>query len=183
MDHPAKSQSRSPSAASVPLNEPRPPLPDWSWRGRAWPIYFREARGSHEAARRGWPAGLAASAHSWGWAVSEASCLSGLGYGYNESRLGDGDGVAAGGGAKPSPASGVREEHQLYWLCSTLSNDQRLPISQIYKKRGFNWCSILVRKAWNDSLMLVIKTLLFSYSPVCSNGTGAVYTLVDLWPS
>lgn len=114
MDHPAKSQSRSPSAASVPLNEPRPPLPDWSWRGRAWPIYFREARGSHEAARRGWPAGLAASAHSWGWAVSEASCLSGLGYGYNESRLGDGDGVAAGGGAKPSPASGVREEHQLY---------------------------------------------------------------------
>lgn len=107
-------KSRSPTAASVPLNEPRPPLPDWSWRGRAWPIYFREARGSHEAARHGWPAGLAASAHSWGWAVSEASCLSGLGYGYNESRLGDGDGVAAGGGAKPSPASGVREEHQLY---------------------------------------------------------------------
>lgn len=111
---PNKKKNRIPTAASVPLNEPRPPLPDWSWRGRAWPIYFREARGSREAARCGWPAGLAGSAHSWGWAVSEASCLSGLGYGYNESRLGDGDGVAAGGGAKPSPASGVRKEHQLY---------------------------------------------------------------------
>lgn len=57
--------------------------------------------------------------HSWGWAVSEVSCLSGGGYGrgHNESRLGAGDGVAVGGGgAKPSPASGVREEHQLYYL-------------------------------------------------------------------
>ncbi len=55
---------------------------------------------------------------SWGWAVSEVSCLSGSGYGrgHNESHLDAGDGVAVGGGAKPSPASGVREEHQLYYL-------------------------------------------------------------------
>lgn len=54
---------------------------------------------------------------SWGWAVSEVSCLSGGGdgQGHNERRLGDGDGVAV-GGAKPSPVSGVREEHQLYYL-------------------------------------------------------------------
>ena len=56
--------------------------------------------------------------HSWGWAVSEVSCLSGVGYGRdrNEGHRGAGDGVAVGGGAKPSPASGVREEQQLYYL-------------------------------------------------------------------
>lgn len=56
--------------------------------------------------------------HSWGWAVSEVSCLSGGGYERirNERRQGAGDGVAVGGGAKPSPASGMREEHQLYYL-------------------------------------------------------------------
>ena len=66
----------------------------------------------------GCPEGLAGSVRSWGWAVSEVSCLSlgGYGRGHNESRLGAGDGVAVGGGAKPSPASGVREEHQLYYL-------------------------------------------------------------------
>lgn len=54
--------------------------------------------------------------HSWGWAVSEVSCLSGgdYGQGHNESRLGAG--VVVGGGAKPSPASAMREEHQLYSL-------------------------------------------------------------------
>lgn len=62
--------------------------------------------------------GLAGIVHSWGWAVSEVSCLSGCGYGrgHNERHQDAGDGVVVGGGAKPSPASGVREEHQLYYL-------------------------------------------------------------------
>lgn len=108
-------------ATSVPSNEDRSPLPDWSLRGRVWPIYFREVTGSREAVSCGWPEGLVGSVHSWGWAVSEVSCLSGgdYGWGHNESRLGAGDGVAVGGGAKPSPASGVREEHQLYYLYSS----------------------------------------------------------------
>lgn len=73
--------------------------------------------------------------HSWGWAVSELSCLSGGDYelGHNESRLGAGDGVVdgGGGGAKSSPASGVREEHQLYHLFSSTQGNKSLPISQI----------------------------------------------------
>lgn len=56
--------------------------------------------------------------HSWGLAVSKVSCVSGGGYGWGhkERRRAAGDGVAVGGGAKPSPASGTREEHQLYHL-------------------------------------------------------------------
>lgn len=74
--------------------------------------------------------------HSWGWAVSEVSCLSCGGYGqdHNERRQGAGDGVAVGGGggdAKPSPASGMREEHQLYYLLCSEQN--MLPISQMCK--------------------------------------------------
>lgn len=111
-------QAREAFAASVPSSEDQSPLPDWSLRGKVWPIYFREVRGNHEAVHSGWPEGLAGSVRSWGWAVSKVSCLSGGGYGrgHNESRRGAGDGVAVGGGAKPSPASGVREEHQLYYL-------------------------------------------------------------------
>lgn len=72
------------------------------------------------------------------------SCLSGgdYGRGHNEIRLGAGDGVAVGGGAKPSPASGAREEHQLYYLYSKLSLlwlCQKLPISQ---KRLLNFSKI-----------------------------------------
>lgn len=105
-------------APSVPSNEDLSPLPDWSSKGKVWLIYFREVRGSHEAVHSGWPEGLAGTVHSWGWAVSEVSCLSGGGYGRDriERRLDAGDGVAGGGGAKPSPASGMREEHQLYYL-------------------------------------------------------------------
>lgn len=109
--------SQRSAATSVPSNEDQSPLPDWSLRERVWLIYFREVRGNHEAVHSGWPEGLAGSVHSWGWEVSEVSCLSGGGYGrgHNECRLGAGDGVAVGGDAKPSPASGVREEHQLYY--------------------------------------------------------------------
>lgn len=103
-------------ATSVPSNEDRIPLPDWSWRGRAWPICSRGVTGSHEAVNRGWPDGAVGSVRSWAWPVLKVSSLSGGDYGHarNEIRLGAGDGVAAGGGAKPSPASGAREEHQLY---------------------------------------------------------------------
>lgn len=72
--------------------------------------------------------------HSWGWAVSEVSCLSRGGY--NERHLGGGDGVAVGvavgGGAKPSPASGVREEHQLYYhlLYSKFANQPNMQLRQ-----------------------------------------------------
>lgn len=74
--------------------------------------------------------------HSWGWAVSEVTCLSGgdYGRGHNESRLGAGDGVAVGGGAKPSPASAVREEHQLYYLYSSTQRNKSLPISQMQRR-------------------------------------------------
>lgn len=110
--------SQTSVATSVPSNEDQSPPPDWSLRGRVWPIYFREVKGNHEAVHSCWPEGLAGSVRSWGWGVSEVSGLSGGGYGrgHNESHLGAGDGVAVGGGAKPSPASGVREEHQLYHL-------------------------------------------------------------------
>lgn len=84
-----------------------------------WPIYSREVRGSLGAVRCGPLEALAGTARSWGWAVSEVSCLSLGGYGHNERRLGavgGGGAVDGGGGAKPSPASGVREEQQLYYL-------------------------------------------------------------------
>lgn len=91
--------------------------------------------------------------HSWGWALSEVSCLSGVDYGrrHNESRLGAGDGVAVGGGAKPSPASGVREEHQLYYLYSSIQDKKSLPISQICKEKNvknffFLFYNVLTRK-------------------------------------
>lgn len=113
-----QSRLQAREATSVPSNEDQAPLPDWSLKGRVWLIYSQEVRGSHEAVHSGWPECLAGTVHSWGWAVSEVSCLSGVGYGRdrNECHQGAGDGVAVGGGAKPSPASGMREEQQLYYL-------------------------------------------------------------------
>ena len=111
----------------VPSNETHSPPPDWSWRGRVWPIYSREERGNRGGGRRVRAGGSAGTGRSWGWPVSYGNCLvKGCdGKGRNDGHLGGGGGVGGGGGggvvvagdgggAKPSPASGVKEKYQIY---------------------------------------------------------------------
>lgn len=167
-----------------------------------WPIYFREVRGNHGAVRSCRHEGLAGSVHSWGWAVSEVSCLSGGGYGrgHNERHLGAGDGVAVGGGggAKPSPASEVREEHQLYYLLYSVikvcqlakyakSGDDILKFEEICMCVGQNLkktIKLFLSRPLTGlivKLRLVVRKLLFSFSIVFSQTvTGTIFKRAGL---